>query len=303
MKLRYLEYAIMIMRCQSISKAAEKLYISQPSLSEAVKKMESKLGFVVFKRNNKGIEITPAGAKFLADAQAILDIADRWKNYGKDQMPSDKSLVCEEVQLVLTPSICDVFLANVFPKVHSTYCNLSISLHQMPTEDVCACLLRENISIGMFSIEKERVEEFVKTYESNGYECEYLYSDSFCIFVGAADPLVKKENISLKDVKEYTLLMIQEKSSSVVRTVFAPYFSKQCMLPKLDNVMNALEQSGNVAIFVSRGIQESHWVKSGSVKMLSFKESVISIENYLVHRKKEVLSLGEKIIVDAILKK
>lgn len=63
MKLRYLEYALMIMRCQSISKAAEKLYISQPSLSEAVKKMEEKLGFVVFKRNNKGIEITPAGEK------------------------------------------------------------------------------------------------------------------------------------------------------------------------------------------------------------------------------------------------
>lgn len=303
MKLRYLEYAVMIMRCQSISKAAEKLYISQPSLSEAVKKLEEKLGFVVFKRNNRGIEITPAGEKFLVDAQEILSIASRWKNYGTDQVPLNNDDVRGEVRLVLTPSICDVFLATAFLKIHSTYRNLSISLYQMPTEDVCRFLIQNNVSLGMFSIETERVNEFVSIYERNDYQCEYMYSDEFRLFVSENDPLAQQSSVSLKSLGEYTLLMIEEKTSSVVRTVFARYFEKQCMLPKLDSVMTVLSHPGNVAIFVSRGIQASDWVKSGHIKMLTFEESTIQIENYLVHRQEEVLSLEERVVMDTILGK
>lgn len=301
MKLRYLEYALMIMRCQSISKAAEKLYISQPSLSEAVKKMKEKLGFVVFKRNNKGIEITPAGEKFLADAQEILNISSRWKNYGAEQMPLNNDEVRGEVNLVLTPSICDVFLASAFPKIHSTYRNLSINLHQMPTEDVCRFLIQYNISLGMFSIETVRVDEFVKIYEHNGYQCDFIYSDEFRIFVSAEDSLASREEISLAELKDYTLLMIGEKNSSVVKTIFAPYFEKQCVLPKLDSVMTVLSHPGNVAIFVSRAIKASSWMKNGKIVMLPFRESTVQIENYLVHRSDDVLSVEERIVVDTIL--
>lgn len=239
----------------------------------------------------------------MSDAQEILDIASRWKNYGNEKMPLDNDLVQGEVQLALTPSICDVFLNRTFLEIHNTYRNLSIHLHQMPTEDVCRFLIEYGISLGMFSIETERVEEFVKIYERNGYQCEYMYSDEFRLFVSSTDPLAKEKMVSLETLKDYTLLMINEKNSSVVKTVFAPFFEKQCRLPKLDNVMSVLLQPGNVAIFVSRGIEASDWVQSGKISMLSFEESTIEIENYLVHHRVDVLSLEERIVMDTILGK
>ena len=75
MKLRQFEYVVEIARHKSISKAAETLYITQPTLSEALNDLEKKLGFAIFKRSRKGVELTLEGERFLKDITTILEIA------------------------------------------------------------------------------------------------------------------------------------------------------------------------------------------------------------------------------------
>ncbi len=300
MKFKYLEYAVMIQYCHSISKAAEKLYVSQPALSETINRMEEELGFIVFKRTNKGIEITPLGEKFIQDAEEILQIKSKWDVYAQQSTDLLED-ISEEVHLALTPSLCDVFIASFFYRLRDKYHNLSIILHQMPTEDICKYLLRENVSLGIFSIEPQRVKEFCELFAKNHFETKFLYRDELKLLVLATDPLAKQKKVTLSDLQHYTLMMLEEKSSSIISTKFSSSFCKKHVLPKTDNMLNALTQPGNAAIFASRSMQENYLVQQGIIKMIPFCEEFAEIDNFLVYRKEKFLSRGERVIVKTIL--
>ena len=72
MNTKVLEYIIAIAEEQSVSRAAERFYLSHPALSAHLKKIEQELGTPLFQRSSKGVQPTPAGLIFLADARAIL---------------------------------------------------------------------------------------------------------------------------------------------------------------------------------------------------------------------------------------
>lgn len=76
MTLQQLKYVIEVARSQSINKAAQRLFISQPSLSNALKELEEELGIKIFLRSNKGIIITSEGSEFLGYARQVVEQAE-----------------------------------------------------------------------------------------------------------------------------------------------------------------------------------------------------------------------------------
>lgn len=73
MTLQQLRYIIKIVECGSITEAAKQLFITQPSLSAAVKELENELGIEIFYRSNKGITLSSDGSEFLSYARQIAD--------------------------------------------------------------------------------------------------------------------------------------------------------------------------------------------------------------------------------------
>lgn len=73
MTLTQLRYVAKVAECGSITEAARQLYISQPSLSSAVRELEAELGIVIFNRSARGISLTPDGSEFLSYARQILE--------------------------------------------------------------------------------------------------------------------------------------------------------------------------------------------------------------------------------------
>ena len=71
MTFQQLRYVVAVADSKSINKAAESLFITQPSLSNALKELENELGITIFSRNNRGIEITPDGEEFLGYARQM----------------------------------------------------------------------------------------------------------------------------------------------------------------------------------------------------------------------------------------
>ena len=73
MTLSQLKYVVEVVSCGTISKAAEKLYLAQPSLTAAIKDLEAELGITIFKRTNKGVVLTADGEEFLSYAISLLE--------------------------------------------------------------------------------------------------------------------------------------------------------------------------------------------------------------------------------------
>ena len=85
MTLQQLKYAVITEVCGSISDAAEKLFIAQPSLSKSIRLLEEELGFALFVRERKGVKATPQGMEFLCYAKRVLEQSDRLEErFGKD---------------------------------------------------------------------------------------------------------------------------------------------------------------------------------------------------------------------------
>ena len=88
MTLQQLKYIIKTVECGSISEAAKQLFISQPSLSNAVKELEAELGIEIFSRSAKGIVLSVDGAEFLAYARQVIEQAELLEQRYKDKKPS-----------------------------------------------------------------------------------------------------------------------------------------------------------------------------------------------------------------------
>jgi len=95
MELRQLQYALQIAIEKNFSRAAEKLHIAQPSLSQQLSKLEKEIGVLLFQRTTNSVEVTHAGSLFVEKAQAILDMVEQLKREMDDisQMRKGKLVV------------------------------------------------------------------------------------------------------------------------------------------------------------------------------------------------------------------
>ncbi|MBD8972864.1 MAG: LysR family transcriptional regulator, partial [Clostridiales bacterium] len=80
MTLTQLRYAITVANANSMSEAARTLFISQPSLSAAVKELEEETGIELFRRTNRGISLTPDGEEFIGYARQVVEQYELMEN-------------------------------------------------------------------------------------------------------------------------------------------------------------------------------------------------------------------------------
>ena len=80
MTLQQLKYVTTIANIVSISEAAKRLFVSQPSLTKAIKELEKEMGITIFDRTNKGITVSKEGERFLGYARQVLEQAAYWKS-------------------------------------------------------------------------------------------------------------------------------------------------------------------------------------------------------------------------------
>ena len=73
MTITQLRYAITVAQSNSMNEAARALFISQPSLSNAIKELEEEAGIIIFRRNNRGIVLTPEGKEFIGYARQVVE--------------------------------------------------------------------------------------------------------------------------------------------------------------------------------------------------------------------------------------
>jgi LysR family hydrogen peroxide-inducible transcriptional activator len=120
MELRQLQYALQISIDKNFSRAAEKLHIAQPSLSQQLSKLEKEIGLLLFQRTTNSVEVTYAGSLFVDKAQAILDMVEQLKREMEDISQMRKGrLIVGSLPITgahVLPLVLPVFQAN-YPEI------------------------------------------------------------------------------------------------------------------------------------------------------------------------------------------
>ena len=219
MTLQQLRYVIMVAETGTITEAANRLYISQPSLTNAIHELEKEMNIVIFNRTNKGITLSKEGEDFLGYARQVLEQAaileDKYKgnNGGKKQF-------CVSTQHYS-------FAVNGFVDLIKEYGQeeYDFSLRETQTYEIIEDVARMRSEIGILFLNdfNERVIE--KILKSNDLEFHPLFTAKPHVFISRNHPLKDKKVITNEELEIYPYLSFEQGEHNSF------YFSEEIFSP------------------------------------------------------------------------
>lgn len=209
MTLQQLRYVIEIAESGSMNVAAKKLYLSQPSLSGAVKELESELGFDIFLRSNRGIVITPDGEDFLGYARQVLDQFELLN----DKFIEKKSKKKFSVSMQHYSFAVKAFIEVVKQFGMDSY---EFAVHETKTGEIIENVKNFKSEIGIIYMNDFNEQVLRKILRENELEFKELFACNTYVYLWGQHPLAKNKSISIKELEDYPCLSFdQGKSSSL----------------------------------------------------------------------------------------
>ncbi|NLL51544.1 MAG: LysR family transcriptional regulator [Peptococcaceae bacterium] len=204
MTLQQLKYIIKIVECGSITEAAKQLFITQPSLSTAVKELEKELGIEIFYRTAKGISLTIDGTEFLSYARQIIEQTELMEQRYLGKKPSK--------QLCSISTQHYAFAVNAFVELllGLDVDEYEFTLRETRTYEIIDDVknLRSEIGIIYFSNFNEKV--LNKLLKENHLIFNPLFEAKPHIFVSSRHPLAKNSSVTLEDLENYPFLAFEQ---------------------------------------------------------------------------------------------
>ncbi|MDR1157688.1 MAG: LysR family transcriptional regulator [Oscillospiraceae bacterium] len=204
MTLQQLKYFIEIVNCGSINKAAERLFIAQPSLSNALKDLENEFSLDLITRTPRGISLTSDGAEFLSYARQVVEQSGLLEERFLHNKPSRKIL---SVSMQHYAFAINAFVNMVKKSKADEY---EYTLREARTFEIIEDVknLRSEIGILFVSAFNRKVME--KTFRENGLTFHSLFTSKPHIFTGSGSPLAKKKSVTLADLADYPRLSFEQ---------------------------------------------------------------------------------------------
>ncbi|MCR5290414.1 MAG: LysR family transcriptional regulator [Treponema sp.] len=204
MTLQQLKYAEAVARHKNISKAAEQVFISQPSLTAAIHQLEEEMHITIFSRKNKGVEITSDGQSFLAYARQVLEQADllEEKFKGKTELTPIFSVSCQHYSFAVNAMV------DVIKKFGGATYNFT--LRETQTYEIIEDISRLKSEIGILYKDSKNDEVIDKLLKKNDLAFTELFTAKPHVFVSRNNPLSKKESVTVADLEPYPYLVFEQ---------------------------------------------------------------------------------------------
>ena len=184
----------------SFSKAADELFVTQPSVSYSIKQLEDRLNIKLFKRNHKGIKITPEGKEvFEYVKKSYNDIS-----VGERGLKENRNLKTGKISIGVQSHIGRFFLFPYLEQFHKKYPNIEINISSRNTAELIKLLENNDID---FVIDTSPIET-----EYSNLIIEPLMELEHC-FVCAKDYPIKNRNMKIQDLKDYSLILPVKRST------------------------------------------------------------------------------------------
>lgn len=204
MTLQQLRYVITVAETGTITEAANKLYISQPSLTNAIHELEKEMNIVIFNRTNKGISLSREGNDFLGYARQVLEQAaileDKYKrNHG------GKKQFCVSTQHYS-------FAVNAFVDLVKEYGQdeYDFSLRETQTYEIIEDVVRMKSELGILFMNDFNEKVIGKLLKSHDLEFHLLFTAKPHVFISREHPLARQSVITNKELEQYPYLSFEQ---------------------------------------------------------------------------------------------
>jgi DNA-binding transcriptional LysR family regulator len=198
MNIMHLKYAVEVAKTQSISKAAENLYMGQPNLSRAIKELEDSLGITIFQRTSKGISVTPDGEEFLQYAKRILTQVDEVEELYRNGRSHKQKLSVS----VPRSSYISAALAE-FAKSISLDSPAEIFYKETNSSRTISNVIKEEYNLGIVRFQTALERYYQNMFEEKNLEHETLTEFSYMLLVSKNSPLADKGRVEPEELADF----------------------------------------------------------------------------------------------------
>jgi LysR family hydrogen peroxide-inducible transcriptional activator len=196
MNLRDLRYFVALADTRHFGKAAERSFVSQPTLSAQIKKLETYLGVQLIERQPRKVTLTETGAKILPVARRILQDSDEIVSMARNEHDP----LSGKLKLALIPTIGPYLLPLVTRKLRKQLPRLKLMLYEHQTQPLLEKLRAGDIDLGILAL----------PVPLDGLEARPLYDESFTLAVPTNSPLAKRAHVKVDDLNGETLLLLED---------------------------------------------------------------------------------------------
>ena len=208
MTLQQLNYIITISEIGSINRAAEKLYVSQPSLTSAIKELEKELGIVIFNRTGRGVTLTAEGVDFLPYARQVagqyLNLLER---YGKGGERKQKfGVSCQHYSFAGKACVEMVKAYDV--------AKYEFAIRETKTLSVITDVASMRSEIGILYLSDFNRKAMLKLMNANGLAFHHLINCNAYVYLWKGHPLAGRRSISFDDLAPYPCLSFEQGDDS-----------------------------------------------------------------------------------------
>lgn len=204
MTLQQLRYVIAIAENGSITSAARKLLVAQPSLSKAVSELEKEMDINIFFRNNRGIYLSEEGSKFLSYARQVVEQADllEYQYKGKEKVKRVFAISAQHYSFVV-----NAFVALVKEYGEDKY---EFTLRESKTSDIIEDVRTSRSELGVLYLSNFNKDVILRMIKKADLKFTTLFYASPHVFVSRNNPLAEKKKVTLNDLKAYPRLTYEQ---------------------------------------------------------------------------------------------
>jgi LysR family hydrogen peroxide-inducible transcriptional activator len=196
MNLRALQYFVKLAELKHFSKAAEACFVSQPTLSTQIRKLEEELGVSLVERAPRKVMLTPIGEDIAHRARYVLRDLEQIRDAARRSRDPETGIL----KLGIFPTLAPYLLPHVIPGIRRSYPDLRLQLAEEKTEDIIEQLDQGHLDAGLLAL----------PIDEHGMEMKELFKEPFVAAMPAAHPLADKAVIEIADLAGQELLLLEE---------------------------------------------------------------------------------------------
>jgi LysR family hydrogen peroxide-inducible transcriptional activator len=195
-KLKDLRYLVAVADERHFGRAAQRSFVSQPTLSAQLKKLETYLGVQLIERQPNRVALTEAGEQIVARARLILEASDEVVTLAR----AHRDPLAGRLRMALLPTIGPYLLPRVAREIHKALPRLELQLYEYQTVPMLEKLSTGQVDVGILAL----------PVNLEGLEARALYDEPFALALPAQHRLAKKKDIRVEDLKDETLLLLED---------------------------------------------------------------------------------------------
>jgi LysR family hydrogen peroxide-inducible transcriptional activator len=196
MNLKDLKYLVALADTGHFGKAAERTFVSQPTLSAQLKKLEEFLGVKLVERQPKNVQLTDVGKQVVVRARRMLDEGEQIIALARNATDP----LAGKLKLGLIPTIGPYLLPRIMQKIRKALPDLGLMLYEHQTEPLLKRLKDGEIDVGVMAL----------PIAHEGLQTRELYEEAFTVALPNDHPLAARPTIRVQDLKGQTLLLLED---------------------------------------------------------------------------------------------